>query len=134
MNIFLPYCSNVVTYNDIINSVWSLDDKRLIKQILEVYEIFQVSIGENTGWSNHPIVKHYKDFPTFLITYGLECCYEYTCRFGKHHKYEEFFLKQRDIKRIDKTHPLNSLAIPFYEEGKREDINSIRTFEDVDLL
>ena len=49
MNIFLPY------EYDIKKSVISLDDRRLIKQILEVHQLARIKIENRSGgYSNHP--------------------------------------------------------------------------------
>lgn len=76
MNIFLPY------ENDITKSVQSLDDTRLNKQILEVYQLLQNAIKEDkgeeiNGYKNHPVYIFYKNNPVFIIFYGKKCCDEY---------------------------------------------------------
>ena len=84
MNIFMP-CKSIE------ESVRALDDKRLIKQILECEQILlineRVNEGEQrVGYANHPVVKHYReeDFgTTFLLNYGRAACEEYGERFDK---------------------------------------------------
>lgn len=125
MNIFLPYVT------DINKSIESLDDRRLIKQILEVYQLLQIYekekhgivLNSSRGYQNHPIYKHYRQYPDFLYLYGWCACQEYLYRFAKHHKYEEYF-----------AHEVNSSKraefynyIPFYMEGHKNDPNMIRT-------
>ena len=92
MNIFLPY------ENDIRKSVESLDDLRLNKQILEIYQLLRLSIDESKsfdiserGYRNHPIYLHYKNNKKFLIDYGFKCCKEYSHRFNKVHKLYSYF-------------------------------------------
>lgn len=89
MNIFMPETS-------IEKSVSILDDKRLIKQILECYQIVNINDrllkGEQkVGYANHPVVKFYRDKRKFVIKYGYEACVEYWFRFGKNHAYHAFF-------------------------------------------
>lgn len=102
MNIFMPETS-------VTRSVAVLDDKRLIKQILECYQIIKINDRvlageEKVGYRNHPVVKFYRDKRDFLIYYGICACGEYYWRFCKEHKYDEFFneefvkLNKYDIK------------------------------------
>ena len=88
MNLFLP------TYS-IYSSVMSLDDKRLLKQILECKTIYNVYNKLSTGYSHHPVVKHYTqdaDHFNFAMFYAAQCCVEYSYRFSKFHKYHELFM------------------------------------------
>jgi hypothetical protein len=89
MNVFMP-CASV------LESVQSLDDLRLKKQILECKVLFDGAIayknGEKpNGYFKHPVAQHYKDYPAFLAFYGLTCCNEFWYRFNKSHKYSEYF-------------------------------------------
>ena len=129
MNLFLPYENNVG------KSVQALDDKRLIKQILEVYQLVQliekekqgINLG-NRGYHKHPIYLHYKKYPRFLYFYGYNACVEYRFRFKQDHAYYEYFLTNysKDKKFKHK---------PFYMEGSKNDkLNCIRTLENVSLL
>ena len=129
MNLFLPYENNVG------KSVQSLDDKRLIKQILEVYQLVQlwekekqgIDLGSR-GYHKHPIYLHYKRYPKFLYFYGYTACIEYKFRFKQDHAYYEYFLTNY-LK--DKTFKHK----PFYMEGSKNDkLNCIRTLENVSLL
>jgi len=88
MNLFMPYFS-------IEASVRSLDNIRLNKQILECYQILRVALGESEGYKNHPIIKHYSQYPGFVAKYGWHCCTEYNFRTNKHHKYEDYFYSIR---------------------------------------
>lgn len=77
-------------------SVAALDDRRLIKQILECKQIInandRVLAGEEkVGYANHPVVKFYRDKRDFLIEYGYRACTEYYWRFGKKHSYDKYF-------------------------------------------
>ena len=96
MNVFMP-CATIE------DSVRALDDKRLIKQILECEQILdankRVNEGEQkVGYANHPVVKHYRELGlkgTFFVTYyAVMCCYEYFVRFDKEHYLENELQKQ----------------------------------------
>lgn len=80
MNLFLPEVS-------LTDSVKCLDDRRLIKQILEV----AILMDDTKGYSNHPVKVFYKDRKIFLAHYGYLCCCEYFYRFEKIHKSEPVF-------------------------------------------
>jgi len=112
MNLFMPYYS-------IAASVRSLDDVRLNKQILECYQILRVALGESEGYKNHPIVKHYSQYPGFVARYGWQCCGEYNFRTNKHHKYEDYFYKTR-------WSPANEVEL-LYAEYSKNDPRCIRT-------
>lgn len=121
MNIFLPY------ENDIERSVRSLDDRRLIKQILECKTLLDIACGYRKGYANHPVARHYNAYPHFLTVYGRLCCHEYFDRFGKIHEYNDFFLLS-----TFKFCPIK--AIPFYAEYPATDPRCIRTTENVSEL
>lgn len=87
MNIFMPY-------KNIKESVAALDNVRLNKQILECYQIYQVALGKSQGYKNHPITKHYIQYPDFLRLYGYWSCLEYHRRFGKRNIYQDYFYYQ----------------------------------------
>ena len=75
MNVFLPECS-------VSDSVRCLDDRRLIKQILEIDAL----LDDSKGYNNHPVKVFYRDKKIFLAHYGYMCCCEYSWRFEKTHK------------------------------------------------
>lgn len=125
MNIFLPY------ENDTRKSVGALDDKRLLKQILEVRQILKVADGESEGYKNHPITKHYIQYKNFLIVYGYDCCLEYNFRFHRHHKYSDYF---KERYRNETNYGKDVFWIPFYAEGVKDSFNCIRTTENVSNL
>lgn len=66
MQTFLPY-------PDIIKSIRCLDNKRLGKQRVEAYTILRTLSGLNSGWINHPAVKMWKGYETFLELYYGFC-------------------------------------------------------------
>lgn len=80
MNIFLPEYT-------VSESVMSLDDRRLIKQVLEC----KIILEDTKTYENHPVKKFYQNKKEFVAFYGLMCCLEYTLRFSKIHKYTETF-------------------------------------------
>ena len=129
MNIFLPYEDNIV------ESVRALDDKRLIKQVLECYQLLTNAISEKCGveikgYGNHPIYTHYKTNIPFLWYYGKECCKEYEYRFDKEHKLYS------DFKWMEQSYDIsfNGDYQPFYAEGSKGKPNFIRTTKDVSVL
>ena len=123
MNIFLPYEKNVHL------SAMALDDKRLLKQILETRQILQVAKGESEGFKNHPITKHYIEYPEFLIYYGYCCCVEYKYRFHKEHAYYNYFKEEYFNMNKEKL-----FWIPFYAAGAKNSPDCIRTIENVSEL
>ena len=130
MNIFLPY------ENNINKSIESLDDRRLIKQILEVYQLLQIYEKEQNnvvlsgrGYQNHPIYRHYRQYPNFMYMYGYTCCQEYYYRFSKHHTYEEYFLYNMNLNKGNESYNY----IPFYMEGSKDSPDSIRTTDPDDV-
>ena len=125
MNIFLPY------ENDTWKSVGTLDDKRLLKQILEVRQILKGADGESEGYKNHPITKYYIQYKNFLIVYGYDCCLEYNFRFHRHHKYSDYF---KERYRNETNYGKNVFWIPFYAAGTKNSLDCIRTIENVSKL
>ena len=117
MNIFLPE-------ENIYDSVKSLDDKRLNKQIAECKTILGVALDGKLGYSYHPVTIYYKDYPWFVCKYGIVACVEYWNRFDKIHKSYEWFDKKSEEIDIGEVEPK-----PFYCEGLITDPNHIRTTE-----
>lgn len=130
MNIFLPY------ENDIQKSVESLDDLRLNKQALEVYQLLSNAIKEQNGeeikgYKNHPIYVHYKDNIRFLMAYGYRCCAEWQYRFHRTHNLTSAFMYCIASYGIDIE---NISYVPFYMEGSKGKPNHIRTYDNVSEL
>ncbi len=119
MNIFLPYPESAA------RSAAALDDRRLVKQILECKILLDIATQNRTdGYARHPVAVHYRGQTDFLRFYGLECCREYLHRFNRPHAYAPYFAALRaGEKQPD--------YIPFYAEGSRTDPKSIRTTENV---
>lgn len=86
MNIFLPYPE------DVLRSAAVLDDRRLVKQILECKILLDIAVQNRTdGYSRHPVAVHYRTQHNFLRYYGWVCCREYLHRFDRKHAYEHIF-------------------------------------------
>lgn len=47
-----------------------LDDKRLVKQLLECRQIFTALAGESKGWVNHPATKMWRQYEYELYLYS----------------------------------------------------------------
>ena len=107
-------------YSTIAESVKSLDNVRLQKQILECYHIHQVALGLSDGYKNHPVVKHYARFPEFIKVYGLECCYEYLLRTGKLNKFYDYFMWDDIDDYIKQYEQSNYIPIIYAEFSKNE--------------
>ena len=119
MNIFMP-CASV------IESVQSLDDLRLKKQILECKVLLDGAIayknGEKpNGYFKHPVAQHYKDYPVFLAFYGLACCNEFWHRFDKPHNYNDYFRKY-----AGKFLRADEVYVFLYAEGRKNTPECIR--------
>lgn len=73
MQTFLPYES----YEQ---SAACLDNRRLGKQRVEVWQLYRANLGETKGWRNHPAAKMWLDFDWQLLQYGIACCNEWIKR------------------------------------------------------
>lgn len=132
MNVFMPYI-------DPNKSAQALDDKRLIKQILECYQIINanrrvLSGEEKVGYANHPVVKYYRNKEWFLLWYGFCTCSEYNYRTGKEHRYFQWFAKEWREPRFKEIVPLyycqkynsglyeveETFVLPIYEDVESE--------------
>lgn len=127
MNIFLPY------EKDVKRSVQAIDDKRLNKQIVEVYTLLEIAIDEQQngerkgrGYHNHPIYKHYKNNIPFLAWFGLECCNEWALRGFYSFRCEKSLFEKYYQGEVD--------FVPFYASGSKNSKECIRTTENVGEL
>lgn len=75
MQTFLPF-------DDFKLSAQVLDNKRLGKQRVEVYQIL-IALIEEHGWVHHPATKMWKGHTNALVTYGLAVCEEWIRRGNK---------------------------------------------------
>jgi hypothetical protein len=64
MQVFLPEA-------DFDDAALNLDNKRLLKQLLEGRQIMTILVGESksNAWRNHPAVKMFDGYPYALYTY-----------------------------------------------------------------
>lgn len=62
MQTFLPYSS-------FARSAQVLDYRRLGKERVEAWQIYQTLIGVSSGWSNHPAVKMWRGYENALLEY-----------------------------------------------------------------
>lgn len=141
MNIFL-------SRNNVVDSVRDLDDLRLQKQLVEVYQLLTLAIKEQqagheikAGHYHHPVYLFYKDNIPFLAYYGYECCREYHHRFNKWHSLTNYFdsrMYDFNMFVIDNDGYILAMEIPqyvaYYMEGSKGQPNYIRTTENVGEL
>lgn len=130
MNIFL-------SRHSIKDSIKDLDDLRLQKQLVEVYQLLTLAIKEQqegheikAGHYHHPVYLFYKDNPSFLCYYGRKCCIEYEYRFDKEHALKDKFR----IIGIIYDLQFEPSYTPYYMEGSKGQPNYIRTTENVSAL
>ena len=62
MQVFVPYPSPIEVAR-------CLDPKRLRKQIIECNQILSAIDGKSEAWKNHPVVKMYKPYRSWLVRY-----------------------------------------------------------------
>ncbi len=67
-------------YSDLEKTAKCLDYRRLGKQRVECYQILKVLAGESDGWKNHPAVKQWVGYQSFLALYGVKICEEWIKR------------------------------------------------------
>lgn len=139
MNIFLSSSSAK-------QSIQELDDLRLQKQLVEVYQLLTLAIKEQeegkeikAGHYHHPVYLFYRDNIPFLVYYGYIACQEYEYRFGKQHEmFGEFsiFLQTRYTEYVDCQNwkVIQPSYTPYYMEGSKGQPNYIRTTENVSEL
>ena len=130
MNIFLSSSSAK-------QSIQELDDLRLQKQLVEVYQLLTLAIKEQqegkeikAGHYHHPVYLFYKDNPSFLCSYGRKCCIEYEHRFDKEHALKDKFRLIHIIYDLQ----FEPNYTPYYMEGSKGQPNYIRTTENVSAL
>lgn len=117
MNVFLPYksfdkCAEV------------LDDKRLVKQILECRQILNMIATKKSNqeyknpYLHHPVVAHYFNQEKHIVDYALAMCREFHYRFNRWHSYHESFIQ--DMRMYDKP------FLPIFAKGNKHDPSHIR--------
>lgn len=90
MQTFLPYSS-------FVESARVLDNKRLGKQRVEAWQIYQSLTIPEYGWKNHPIVKMWKGYEVSLLLYGRIVCLEWRKRGFKDSMLERF---ENELKKL----------------------------------
>jgi len=83
MMTFLPY-------SDFLKTAKCLDYRRLGKQRVEAWQIYQAIINPNYGWQNHPIVNMWREHSYWLLDYGIKICLEWRNRGYKDTMLERF--------------------------------------------
>ena len=73
MNTFLPYPN----FN---KSAECLDYRRLGKQRVEAWQIYETIISGRKAWSNHPATLMWKSYPEALLEYGIVMCENWISR------------------------------------------------------
>ncbi len=90
MQTFLPY-------PDIFRCAKVLDYKRLGKQRVEAWQIYQViqktpnGPNKKVAWSNHPAVNMWRGYEDFLLRYGAAMCLEWKNRGYKDNMLSKFW-------------------------------------------
>jgi len=69
---------------DIPCSAKKLDVKRLNKQILECWQIYDTIINNKKAWANHPAVRMWRDHTIYLLYYGYIHYLEWQDRWTMH--------------------------------------------------
>lgn len=57
-----------------------LDYRRLGKQRVETWQIYNTLVGNSHGWRNHPAVKMWAGYEAALLLYGMTICTEWQRR------------------------------------------------------
>ena len=73
MQTFLPYA-------DFEQTAKCLDYRRLGKQRVETWQLYQAIIGNTKGWVNHPAAKMWRGYECALLNYGIAMCDEWKGR------------------------------------------------------
>ena len=90
MQTFLPFRAFAL-------SAKVLDDKRLGKQRVEAWQIYECLIYGG-AWQNHPAVKQWRGYEQALLAYGVAICTEWVGRGFRDIMRERFFdRRQGDI-------------------------------------
>lgn len=124
MNLFITDKSHYITAQE-------LDDKRLIKQILECKTILDVALNKTNGYAKHPVIVYYKDYPLWVLNYTMILCKEYTYRFNRmHNLYPEFIKENRELLNKNNDYIKSPKKGFYYVEGLKTDPNCKRIFGD----
>lgn len=92
MQTFLPYSS-------FEKSAKCLDYRRLGKQRVEAWQIYQCLTGQGSlRWRNHPAVKMWKGYEIALLDYGATICKEWRKREFKDSMFLKFLQEIYNLK------------------------------------
>lgn len=69
-----------IVTEDFTETAKKLDSKRLGKQRVEAFQIWQTLYDNRKGWQNHPAVKMWRGFENALLYYMNTMVTEWTCR------------------------------------------------------
>lgn len=69
-----------VPFPDLAASMAVLDDRRLGKQRVEVFQVLRALTWPAYAWKNHPAVRMWRGFVPGLVAYGVASCDEWTRR------------------------------------------------------
>ena len=125
--------------NNLDNSARFLDNKRLLKQLVEIQQMFNIYVKiqegeENIAYKNHPVVKHYysREGVWYLFDYAKALFKEYKRRFKKlsHKSYTNIVdsfnkLKIHLIPNIDNWKPkfiYNNISTSLYVAERYKDL------------
>lgn len=91
-----------------------LDQQRLGKQRVEAYQIFEVLLGIDSRWKNHPAVAMWRGAEIPLVKYGIAMCNEWKSR-GFQDNMRSKFLDLMEDSIFEKVLDIqNSSGIPWW--------------------
>jgi hypothetical protein len=112
----------------------NLDDKRVIKMILESAQMLSTAMNTRGGQGpyktthvNHPCTVWVRASTAnyyWLLNHFLTLCYEYTARYGKEHKCQVFFSKFNQSSHLMPPGPLT----PFANCTPHKDMETIEAY------
>ena len=92
MQTFLPY-------SDFNKTAKCLDYRRLGKQRVETWQIYQALTKENYGWKQHPTVKMWRGYEYALLWYGFVITMEWKRRGYKDKMLDRFINELKQVKK-----------------------------------
>lgn len=110
MQTFLPYPS-------FTGSAAALDNKRVVKQIVEVKQILAACENPKAAWGSHPIVRMWRGYEVRLAYYGFTCAEEYKTRFSRSHSLDALFLNRVYRAKLDHAQPW--YGVPQFHQSHR---------------
>lgn len=86
-----------LTYSDFFKSARHLDNKRLNKQLLECWQIYDTIVNNKKAWSNHPAVNMWRGYELGLLYYGLTHYTEWQIKFMEGKRGGSFLHKSGEL-------------------------------------